>query len=98
MAKEITYSLKYALLTSEAYTTLNDAISTAKGYTTESSTRRYAPVEPQMSAPVLDPETEEVITPSMCVMPITAEVQEHYNTIIANIELVDNYTPLLIED
>ncbi len=88
------FKLKYAILTPDAYINLNNQIGEAKGYTAEKSTQRYAPVEPQMSAPVLD-EEENVITPSLCVMPITAEVQEHYPQLLEDVELVDSYTPLV---
>lgn len=95
--EEPQYKLKFALLTPEQYATLNNSIGTAKGYSPEKSTQRYAPVEPQMSAEIVDAE-ETIITPSMCVMPITAEVQEHYPTLLEDVELVDNFTPQVIEN
>ena len=86
------FRLKFALLTSEQYATLNTAISTAKGYPSDEGTARYSQEEPAMSAEVTN-DKSEVITPSMCIMPITAEVQEFYFETIIGIELLDSYMP-----
>jgi hypothetical protein len=84
------FRLKFALLTPEQYATLNEAISAAKGYPDNDGTARYAPAVPAMSAEVTN-EEQEVISPAMCVMPITAEVQELYPQTIEGVELVDSY-------
>lgn len=86
------YRLQYALLTAEQYDNLNAVISTAKGYPDSSDTQRYAPAVPQMSAEIKDDE-DTVISPSMCVMPITAEVQELYPEVLEGLEFVNSFTP-----
>lgn len=88
------FRLKYALLTEEQYNNLNAAISAAKGYSVEKATQRYAPTLPQMSASILD-EDEIEISPSLCVMPITANVQELFPDTIEGVELVDSYEPAI---
>ena len=68
--------MKYAILNTADYNTLNASISEAFGYPDNSGTLRYAP-EPDETA-------------EMHAMPITGEVQERFPELIANYELVDN--------
>jgi len=86
------FRLQYALLSAVDYAALNIAIGNAKGYPDSVGTARYAPDIPQMSAEILD-ENDVVITPSFCVMPITAEIQQNFPEIIQGLTLVDRYTP-----
>ena len=68
--------MKYAILNTRDYNTLNASISEAFGFPDNSGTLRYAP-EPDETA-------------EMHAMPITGEVQERFPELIANYELVDN--------
>jgi hypothetical protein len=83
LPEEPSFRLKYALLTEEQYNNLNTAIGAAKGYSATNATQRYAPEEHMHDVN------------DNCVMPITAEVQEHYPEIIEGIELVDSYEPAI---
>jgi len=85
------FRLQYALLSAEDYVALNLAIGNAKGYPDTVGTARYAPDVPQMSAEILD-EQNNVITPSFCVMPITAEIQKLFPEVIQGVILHENYT------
>jgi len=86
------FRLLYALLSTEQYELLNAAIGAAKGYPDTDGTARYAPDIPQMSAEVMD-ENDVVITPSFCVMPITAEIQQRFPELLQGLTLVDRFTP-----
>ena len=70
-----TYSLMYAILTTDEYNALNASISEALGYPDNSGTERYAPIA----------EGDNVQA-----MPIIAEIQERFPELIAQYELVDN--------
>jgi hypothetical protein len=69
--------MKYAILNTQDYNSLNASISEALGYPDfVSETLRYAP------------EADE--TAELHAMPITGEVQERFPELIAQYELVDN--------
>lgn len=68
--------MKYAILNTADYNTLNASISGAFGYPDNSGTLRYAP-EPDETA-------------ELHAMPITGEVQERFPELIESYELVDN--------
>lgn len=80
--------MKYALLTVSQYIALNEAISTAKGYTIETDTARYEELIPKLAKVATTEEDYQLL----CVMTISAEVQENYPELLKGIELVDNYT------
>ena len=92
----IVYSTKYALLTAEEYTTLNESISNAMGFDLGLPTERYAPIEPILAKINIkfDVEGNESYD-TIPVMPITGYVQENYPDIIKDVVLVDNYIPFI---
>ena len=69
---------KYVLLTSEDYVALNEAISKALGYREGLSTEVYNTENPPISN-------------GLCVMTLTAEVQERFPELLEGLELVDSY-------
>ena len=77
MEEQIIYT-KYVLLTSEDYVALNEAISKALGYREGLSTEVYNTENPPISN-------------GLCVMMLTAEVQERFPELLEGLELVDSY-------
>ena len=92
----IVYSTKYALLTAEEYTTLNESISNAMGFDLGLPTERYAPIEPILAKIniVYDEEGNESYD-TIPVMPITGHVQEYQPELLIGITLQDSYEPFI---
>ncbi len=86
----------YVLLTEADYVILNDAISAAKGYDLGKPTERYAHTVPSQAKINIkyDEAGNEISYDTICVMPITSEVQENYPALLEGIELVKNYVKL----
>ena len=76
--ERIEYKGCYVLLTPDAYVALNEALSTALGYLEGLSTEVYNTENPPISN-------------GLCVMVLTAEVQERFPELLQGLELVDSY-------
>ena len=87
--------MKYIICTPEQYKALNTAISEAKHYPDETGTSIYAPETPTLCKTNIevDEKTNEIYD-TMCVMPITIEVQTDYSNILDEYELVDSYVSI----
>lgn len=79
MEEQILYT-RYALLSPSDYLKLNEALSTALGYREGLSTEVYNTENPPISN-------------GLCVMVLTAEVQERFPELLQGLELVDSYVP-----
>jgi hypothetical protein len=88
------YKTMYALLTEQLYAELNQTISKAKGYPDDSDTVRYAPIIPEKAKANIQFADGVETFDTVCVMPITAEVQEFYPEAIEGIKLAESYTTL----
>ena len=90
MEEQIPYT-KYALLTFGQYFDLNYKISMLQGYDLSLPTERYAPMNPiACKYNIQSDDSYE----ARLVMPIVAEIQIKYPTLLENIELVDTFTPV----
>jgi len=77
---------KYALLTADKYTELNQKISDAFGLPDGNGTDIYTTGTPELDVN------------GMSVMIITGEVQERFPELLSGIELVDNFEKIKIEE
>lgn len=84
MEETILYT-KYALLNPSDYLKLNEAISIALGYREGLSTEVYNTENPPISG-------------GLCVMILTAEVQERFPELLEGLELVDSYVVDVVEE
>lgn len=78
--EKVEFIVCYTLLTPDAYVALNEAISKALGYREGLSTEVYNIENPPISN-------------GLCVMMLTAEVQERFPELLEGLELVDSYVP-----
>ena len=94
----IAYSTKYALLTAEEYTTLNESISNSMGFDLGLPTERYAPIEPILAKTniVYDEEGNESYD-TIPVMPILPNIQEGHPSLLVGLTLIDSYIPYIQE-
>lgn len=83
--EKVEYKGCYALLTTEAYVALNEALSKALGYREGLSTEVYNTENPPISN-------------GLCVMMLTAEVQERFPELLQGLELVDSYVADVVEE
>jgi hypothetical protein len=95
------YKTKYILCNEVEYAELNELISAASGYPDKTGTNIYAPLVPVMSACVYakdidGKDTEVLLEPSKCVLPIVADLQEYRQELILGFDLVNSYTHLEI--
>jgi hypothetical protein len=88
--EETIYKTRYILCSLEEYIKLGEVIRNASWVSWgNSGTTRYAPEEPIMTQEVLN-EDRMVLIPSLCVLPILADIQEDSPEFYEGFTLVDS--------